>query len=154
MNSRRRVNSDVGRMAMNRTLPIPIMIALALTATSCASLDSKLAGCGNDVVREVRAPNGRMKAVVFERDCGSTTGFSTQISLLSSNKSLPNEIGNIFVATTDGGRFPGATWGGPDVDVSWVDDTHLLLRYDNRASVFKREESLANVNVRYETYAP
>jgi hypothetical protein len=138
---------------MKRKSISTMVFIFLVTTMSCASLDSKLAGCGNDVVREIRAPNGRMKAVVFERNCGSTTGFSTQISLLSSTKSLPNDIGNLFVATTEG-RFPGAAWGGPDVDVSWVDDTHLLLKYDSRASVFKHEESLANVIIRYETYAP
>jgi hypothetical protein len=95
-----------------------------------------------------------MKAVIFERDCGATTSATTQISLLASNKSLPNEIGSIFVASTDGGRAPGGPWGGPPVDLSWTDDTHLLLRYDNRASVSKREELLGNINIRYETSAP
>lgn len=95
-----------------------------------------------------------MKAVLFERDCGATTSASTQISLLSSNRSLPNEIGNVFVAGTDDGRAPGAAWGGPDANVSWTDDTHLLVRYDGRASISKREESLGNISIRYETFSP
>ena len=33
--------------------------------------------CGNDILTETRAPDGRFKVVVFQRDCGATTRFST-----------------------------------------------------------------------------
>jgi hypothetical protein len=130
-----------------------ILIFVAMTA-SCARIESHLAGCGNDVVKEVTSPNGKMKAVLFERDCGATTSSTSQISLLSSGRSLPNEIGNLFVAGKDDGRAPGAPWGGPMVEVSWTDDTHLLVKYDNRASISKREESFGNINIRYEALSP
>jgi hypothetical protein len=66
----------------------------------------------------------------------------SKTNLTSSNKSLPNESGNVFVATTDHGNAPAGAWGGPIVEVSWADDSHLLLRYDNRAGLSKREELL------------
>ena len=138
-------------MYPKRDLLFLLILTLAVGDVACLNL---AAGCGNDLVKEVRSPSGKMKAVVFQRDCGATTGFSTQVSLLSSNKSLPNESGNIFVATTDHGNAPAGAWGGPLVEVSWADDTHLFLRYDKRAGLSKREESLGNVNVRYETFAP
>jgi hypothetical protein len=75
-----------------------LVFALAVADVACLNLAGD---CGNDLVKEVRSPDGQMNAVVFQRDCGATTGFSTQVSLLSSNKSLPNESGNLFVATTD-----------------------------------------------------
>jgi len=34
--------------------------------------------------------------VIFQRDCGATTGFSTQISILSSDTELPNEHGSLL----------------------------------------------------------
>ncbi|HEY3040583.1 MAG TPA: hypothetical protein VGJ66_17730 [Pyrinomonadaceae bacterium] len=128
-----------------------VILTVAVGGVACLNL---AAGCGNDLVKEVRSPGGKMKAVVFQRDCGATTGFSTQVSLLSSNESLPNESGNVFVATTDHGNAPAGAWGGPIVEASWTDDSHLLLRYDKRAGLSKREESLGNVSVRYETFAP
>lgn len=39
--------------------------------------------CGNKIIQEIPSPNRKLKAVIFTRDCGATTGFSTQISLLS-----------------------------------------------------------------------
>ncbi len=56
--------------------------------------------------------------------------------------------------TPDHGNAPAGAWGGPLVEVLWADDTRLFLRYDKRAGLSKREESLGNVNVRYETFAP
>jgi hypothetical protein len=46
------------------------------------------------------SPDGRRDAVMFQRDCGATTGFSTQISILdtggqpagSGNGSVPTMI--------------------------------------------------------------
>jgi hypothetical protein len=148
----RQLNRSVHiRMYAKRNGFLPAILALAAGSVACLNL---AAGCGNALVKEVRSPNGKMKAVIFQRDCGATTGFSTQVSLLSSNKSLPNEGGNLFVATTDHGNAPAGAWGGPIVELLWTDDANLLLRYDKRAGLSKREESLDGVNIRYETFAP
>jgi len=139
---------------MKRRSPLIFAIILVALNSSCASISSSLAGCGNDVAKEVRSPSGKKKAVIFERDCGATTSFTTQVSILSSNRSLPNEIGNVFVANTDHGKARAGSWGGPLVELSWIDDTHLLLRYDRLAEVSKREQLVGDVNIGYETFAP
>jgi hypothetical protein len=59
--------------------------------------------CGNQVTQEVSSPSGNYRAIVFEFDCGATTGFSTQVSILPANKKLKNETGNIFAAEGDRG---------------------------------------------------
>jgi len=40
--------------------------------------------CGNDVLTDLPSPDGKYKVVVFQRDCGATTGFSTQTTACSS----------------------------------------------------------------------
>lgn len=51
--------------------------------------------CQNSIQREVASPDGVYKAIVFGRECGAETGFSTQVSILSaSNAMLPNQPGN------------------------------------------------------------
>ncbi|MEJ6473976.1 hypothetical protein [Pseudoalteromonas piscicida] len=52
--------------------------------------------CGNYFHSESFSPNGELKAVIFQRDCGATTGFSTQISILDVDDKLENEMGNVF----------------------------------------------------------
>jgi len=38
--------------------------------------------CGNTIVEALPSPDGSHKAVVFVRNCGATTDFSTQMSVL------------------------------------------------------------------------
>ena len=75
--------------------------------------------CGNELLREVASPDGKMKAVVFQRDCAATTGFITQVSVLSKDEKLPNESGNVFSADTNHGVAPSGEGGGPVVEVGW-----------------------------------
>jgi len=91
-----------------------------------------------------------MRAIVFGRDCGATTGFNTQVSVVPSSSKLPDDGGNIFVA--DGGRRNDRS--GPFVSVTWTTDSELLVTYDKDARVFHNESSVGNVRVRYETVVP
>ena len=71
--------------------------------------------CGNDVYSSYTSPDGKYDLIVFQRDCGATTGFSTQISLIKHGKKLPNKSGNVFIA--DGvpdSQFIDVTWQGND----------------------------------------
>jgi len=53
--------------------------------------------CGNEVISETYSPNKKLKAVVFRRDCGATTGYSTHVSILNAWDKLSNdEAGNVF----------------------------------------------------------
>lgn len=54
--------------------------------------------CANTVITSSTSPNGKWKVVLFERNCGATTAFSSQISLLESDEELTNEAGNIYIA--------------------------------------------------------
>jgi len=94
--------------------------------------------CGNDVAFEEVSPNGRLKAVVFDRSCGATTGFTTQISILPRNASLPNEGGNVFGAE-----------GVLRIQVSWVSDSQLQVGYPPAKVLFK-ERRKGGVSIDYE----
>lgn len=63
-------------------------------------------GVNNNIIDEVYSPDNKYKAVIFDRDAGATTGFNTQISIISSKSSLPNNPGNLFIADTDHGKGP------------------------------------------------
>lgn len=53
--------------------------------------------CGNEIFSSVISPDKKHKAVVFQRDCGATTDFSTQLSIIDANKELENTADNIFI---------------------------------------------------------
>jgi hypothetical protein len=52
--------------------------------------------CRAYLFQEVYSPDGEYKAVIYQRDCGATTGFATNVSILKASDDLPNKIGNIL----------------------------------------------------------
>ena len=126
-----------------------LTLALLCVCTACTNI---AADCRNQVLEELASPSGKMKAVIFQRDCGATTGFSTQISVLSKDEKLPEEGGNVFVADTNRGEAPSGQGGGPVVEASWVSENELLIKHDARARTFQHEQSLGNVRILYETF--
>lgn len=113
---------------------LAVVAALATAAVWYAASSS----CANSAIAEYPAPGGRLKAVVFERDCGATTGYSTQVSILGIGASLPNGAGNVFVADYAGG-----------VRVDWRSDTNLRIEHHANARLFKSEAKFENVAVEY-----
>src|SRR5437016_6247727 len=71
--------------------------------------------CENRVLAEVPSPDGRHRVVVFERSCGATTAFSTQVSVLPAEGALGGGTGNVLIADTDRGQAPVGPGRGPDV---------------------------------------
>ena len=106
--------------------------------------------CRNYELQTIYSPDGDRKAVVFQRDCGATTGFSTQVSILRSSEKLPNKGGNTFIADTDHGRAPAGQGGGPEVRLRWVTEERVEVVYDKRARVFRAEETVDGVRIKYE----
>lgn len=109
--------------------------------------------CANEPLGEALSPDGARKAVVFQRDCGATTGFSTQVSVIASSSTLDNSSGNVFVADTDRGGAPAGPGGGPWVSVHWRAPDQLLVRHHANARVFKAELQFRAVHIRYEYHA-
>ena len=99
--------------------------------------------CGNEISQEILSPNGKLKAVIFTRNCGATTGFSTQISLLPKTQKLLNSGGNIF--TTD-------WYGQPPIEVNWVSNEQLIIKYPREAKTFTKETDFDDITIKYETY--
>ena len=101
--------------------------------------------CENRVLSELAAPSRNARAVVFERSCGATTGFSAQVSILNASDALPESPGNIFDADSDKGAAKDMT-----VTVQWAAPHQLVVRYPARARVFRKETQANGVAVTYE----
>jgi hypothetical protein len=110
-------------------LSLPLMVVGLFIG--CISLLPDL--CGNRILKTIPSPDGRLNAVIFERDCGATTGFSTQLSVLSAADTLPNDPGNLFC-------------GGDYVDVFWSSNRRLVVKYPHAA-----DKSLSERQVRVRT---
>jgi hypothetical protein len=108
--------------------------------------------CRNRVVARAQAPDGAHRAVLFQRDCGATTGFSTQISVLRAGED-PGAGGNAFIADSGGGAARAGSWGGPWAEVRWLSARHLLIRYAAGARLFVRADEVAGIQISYEPVA-
>lgn len=97
--------------------------------------------CANQIYQEVYSADRTLKAVVFQRDCGATTGFSTQVSVLPAGETLGNDVaGNLYIAN-----------GRPA-------DSRLLLQWSSQRSILiqghvtdaiKQETMIEGVAVSY-----
>ena len=108
--------------------------------------------CGNKFLSEKSSPDRIYRAVVFQRDCGATTGFSTQVSILKAEERLPNQSGNLFIADTDRGKAPSGIGGGPDVRISWIDPRSIRLIHHKNTRVFLANPRVAEVSAKYDSF--
>ena len=105
--------------------------------------------CGNSILAEYPSPSGKLNAVVFERSCGATTGFSTQVSILRSGEVLENEGGTLFAADTDRGRAPSGVGGGPEVRFRWLSASAAELQHNPHVRIFRAQKNAEGVEVVY-----
>jgi hypothetical protein len=116
---------------MKKLLPCLVLLALSIGLSGCDP-------CGNEVSQAVVSPSGKLKAVVFNRDCGATTGFTTQVSIISSTESLPGERGNTLILD---GTVP--------LKIEWRSGSMLHLSGLGAARIFLQSHSAAGVSVSY-----
>src|ERR1041385_6220803 len=74
--------------------------------------------CANQALRSVPSPDGALRAVVFERECGATTDFSTRVTVLArAGQKLPERPDAVFDADRTHAAAPAGPGGGPAVKV-------------------------------------
>ena len=119
----------------------------AIRAAAAITLGTARCGnCANRPVDTVTSPDASRAAIIFERDCGATTGFSTQISVVRSGHAATSG-GNVFIADTNNGAAPSGEGGGPAVRVRWVGVDTLEVRYHPRARLFPPQSRLKGITV-------
>ena len=102
--------------------------------------------CENRVLSEVPGPKGNRAAIVFERSCGATTGFSTHVSVVNEFGQLRKSPGNVFAADSDHGAVKDMT-----ITVRWVAPEKVVIRYPAQVRVFKKAAQAEGVSVAYDT---
>lgn len=119
---------------------------LFLASTGCSDT------CENSVAAKVISPNGQREAVMFQRDCGATTGYSTQISVLD-HGDAPTGGGNAFRADDNHGSAAVGEWQGPWADMRWVAPNRLLIRYASKSCIFEQANEVDGVKIVYQQVA-
>lgn len=120
-----------------------LAIGVLVMAAACLA-----PGCGNTLVQDLSSPDGRRHLVVFMRDCGATTGSSTQVSILARSRAA-TDSGNVFIADTDHDKIPATRGGGPAVLAEWIDARTVRIRYQPGARIFKQDARHDDTDIRY-----
>ena len=94
--------------------------------------------CGNVEQQRVSSPGGDRDIVVFERNCGATTDFSTQVSIIRRGAGLPHGAGNAYIY---GHRVP--------LDVGWESKNVAAVRYPPGFRGLHEWARAAGVRVRF-----
>lgn len=85
--------------------------------------------CDNDVVSEVRSPDGRRIATVFERGCGATTQTATVVALRDADAAFDGEQQDDWVLVVADTVSVEMSWPTPDrLDVRHAPSDRVRLQ--------------------------
>jgi hypothetical protein len=114
-----------------------MQLLLGLIACGCTSSSS----VENQIFETVASPNKSFTAIVFERSAGATTGFNRQVAVVRYGKQLRkhDDTESFFCVL-----------GGAKVQVAWISETNLLVRYPAWQQVIRTNSHVGKINVSYE----
>ncbi len=99
-----------------------------------------LGECKTVVHRSILSPNGKKSLVVFERTCGATTGFNTQMSIAPTSALFAPSKNPAFFVTS----------GLHDVTARWLDDGAVEIAViPGGGNVFRSERSVGDTRIIY-----
>jgi hypothetical protein len=101
--------------------------------------------CGNNISKEINSPDKKLKAVIFIRDCGATTGFSSQLSIIDFSDKLENESGNVLIISD---KEYGEN-GNADLNAEWNGVNELIIYFNLKAITFKKETEIDDIKITY-----
>ena len=134
-----------------------VLGTLIVSFVGCAVLLDHLFAdmCATTVIDQVASPNGKLKAVLFQVDCGATTDFNSHVAIIPSNidssqkDSLPQSF---FAADGNHGRAPAGKGGGPEVQLRWQTDNRLEIQHHNLVRIIRAETKSEDVAIQYQTF--
>lgn len=95
--------------------------------------------CDNTIYKEKYSADGEFKSVMFDRGCGATTDFNTQISLIKTVNDLEDEGGNILRIS-----------GHPEdntLKIKWTSPQQLVIKGVTNQTIFHKAASYDSVSV-------
>ena len=109
------------------------LICILFFLSACSSV------CENRIITAVSSPDKKVKAVLFERSTGATTGNNFQLLIIDTNEDLPNKAGNILICDKTN-----------SVQISWKNDNHLLVMLNlENTRFFKKISAYNGITIDY-----
>ena len=139
--------SDVNLSWLSRWR-IALTMALGLFVLAYAVFNLFFGGCARSLVTESPAPSGVLKASVSVRACRAKQEFTTELSIISAAQSLP-DTPNVLAVQASDDRATLWSFGGPEIRITWVSDTLLLVRYSPADRVIRSAERVRGVSIQH-----
>ncbi len=144
-------------MATWKKVVLGLLTVAIITIGSCITLLNHLFYdmCATTVIDQVASPNGKLKAVVFQIDCGTTSDFNSQVAIVPWNKDVSQKDAlpkSFFVADRNHGRSPEGKEHGPELRLNWLSNSSLEIQHHELARIIRAEKSSKGVAVDYRTF--
>jgi len=98
-----------------------------------------LGPCRVEVFKEASNPKGDLHAVVFVKNCGATSDYSTNVSILPATIApTDTDVGNVYIAKGTPGQL----------SPSWKNDNTLRIE-GHQAEVYRQEREFGGIAVSY-----
>ena len=97
------------------------------------------ASCENETYARYPSPSGEKVAVAFERSCGATVGFNSQLSIVSASEKDFSETGNAVVLQ-----------GRRTIQLEWVSETELAVTLRRGERIYRSEAVVEGVSLKYD----
>jgi hypothetical protein len=94
--------------------------------------------CANHVRSQVTSPDGRQRAIVFQRICPADGSVRTEVSILGAAEALPDGNGNVYATDRE-----------IAVRVAWLTENRLAIYSFADLSKGTRLEQAGNVAIEY-----
>jgi hypothetical protein len=133
-NRRDTVSRWADRTSRSASLPV-IALCILITIAGCSR---KPEPCRTAIRSQERSPNGQLKAVVYLRKCPDEVLFTTNVSILPIDQSVPDDTGNTVVC--------------PDalaVRVRWQSSNQLTVLSFSDLSKATKQKRVGSVNIDY-----
>lgn len=122
------------------TFVVLVGILVALVLDGLGNLSDEM--CSTTVFGQSASPSGKLKAVLYQVDCGATTGFNRHVSIVSSDTDLTKKnpkLGTSSLALRDA----------PEVKMAWLSSARLEVQYPESANVLRAEPKSEGVAIEY-----
>lgn len=110
--------------------------------------------CATEVFTQVASPSGMRQAVVYETDCGATSGFSRLVGIMpATGGAIDKESLRSFFAISLGSQVdPALSMKEGLVTVQWRSDKSLDIAFPAGARVIRSADRSDGIAVTYRTY--
>ncbi len=98
--------------------------------------------CENTLLARAVSPDGKLSAVVFHRDAGATTRYSTQVSIQGASTSLTRRMGNALITDDHSDRA--------NIRVKWTGPRSVLILRSASCRVIRKADKTRGVMIAHE----